>query len=73
MTITTEIDPFDSLFEPPEVIVGLPITGNGMAAIREWVVAVERHFGGQGLASIHRRGFRAGQRTVGALTSGFRA
>lgn len=51
--MTTAIDPFEDLYDPPELVVGKPITGNGMAAIREWVIKVERHFGGQGMATCH--------------------
>ncbi|MFI1240481.1 hypothetical protein [Nocardia salmonicida] len=53
MTTVSDIDPFENLFEPPVIVVPVPISGNGMAAIRQWVVAVERHFGGQGLATCH--------------------
>lgn len=60
MTSTT-IDPFEitsgeefgELFDPPELITGRRITGNGMAAIRDWVISVERHFGGQSMATCH--------------------
>jgi hypothetical protein len=52
MTITPE-NLFDNLYDPPELVVGMPITGNGMAAIREWIIKVEQHFGGQGLATCH--------------------
>jgi hypothetical protein len=51
-----EPDPFDELFDPPERITGKPITGNGMSAIRDWVISVERHFGGQGMATCHYAG-----------------
>lgn len=56
MSITSDpalTDPFEILYDPPEVVVGKPITGNGVAAIREWITRVERHFGGQGLATCH--------------------
>ncbi|AIJ20882.1 hypothetical protein [Amycolatopsis methanolica] len=52
-TPTASSDPFDALYEPPEVIAPLPLTGNGVAAIRDWLVRVERHFGGQGMATCH--------------------
>jgi hypothetical protein len=41
--------------EQPEAVLRFsrPITGNGMAAIREWVYSVEREFGGQSLATCH--------------------
>lgn len=52
-TPIVDVDPFEDLLEPPEVIVGKPITGNGVSAIREWIADVEHHFGGQGLATCH--------------------
>ncbi|MGW3467966.1 hypothetical protein ACWDKQ_05730 [Saccharopolyspora sp. NPDC000995] len=51
--MSTDIDPFEDPYAPPEIVVGKPITGNGIAAIRQWVTKVERHFGGQGLATCH--------------------
>ncbi|ALE72581.1 hypothetical protein AD006_12345 [Pseudonocardia sp. EC080610-09] len=44
---------FEELLEPPSFIVGKPITGNGMAAIRDWIMSVEQHFGGQNMATCH--------------------
>ena len=49
----TIVDPFDDLYDPPEVVVGRAITGDGIKAIREWVYRVEQHFGGQGMATCH--------------------
>ena len=42
-----------ALVEAGALVMPRPITGNGMAAIREWVNSVERCFGGQGLATCH--------------------
>ncbi|RJO74899.1 hypothetical protein D5S18_15905 [Nocardia panacis] len=49
----TNADPFESLYDPPALTFSSPITGNGMAAIRAWVAEIEKHFGGQGLATCH--------------------
>lgn len=48
-----DADTFDSLFDPPEVVVGRPITGDGIVAIRKWAISVERHFGGASRATCH--------------------
>jgi len=50
----------------PTVVAAKPITGNGLPAIRDWVTAVERHFGGQNLATCHYAallGYRANLKT----------
>ncbi|MET9213632.1 MULTISPECIES: hypothetical protein [unclassified Nocardia] len=52
-TTINDLDPFADLYEPPAIVVPVPVTGNGMAATRAWVAAVEQHFGGQGLATCH--------------------
>jgi len=41
------------LADPPIRVRSRPITGNGMYAIRDWVCAVEAHFGGQNMATCY--------------------